>query len=308
MTSTVLLGDPSFFRIKAGRNCYTRDRWGFRKRVDLKKAKSQWLTFKETLESLGARVHVLPGHPEFPGMVFPANAGFLHPKYAAVPAGQKRFVLSNLVPHRAGEAAIYKSFLEGLGFRAGTVPYLFEGEADFFPAGDAYLFCYGDITRPGFVPRPGFPPWRYRFSHRSDRRNLEALKKIVAPSKIIEVRMSDPRYYHGDTCLFAFGPKREHLFAYLEALDEPSRGRLKNHFGEKLIPLSQKDAENFVANSFQLDTPHGPHLVLPMHVSNDVLGWANSLGIAHTQVDVSEFFEKGGGSIKCLLCDLGPTE
>ena len=91
MKHTVLLGDPSFFRIKGGRNFYTRDCWGFRKRVDPQKAKEQWLRFKETLESLGANVHVMPAHPDFPGMVFPANAGFLHPKYAPVPLSEKKF-------------------------------------------------------------------------------------------------------------------------------------------------------------------------------------------------------------------------
>ena len=41
MQHAVLLGDPSYFRIKSGKNPYTRDRWGFRKVVDLPKALAQ---------------------------------------------------------------------------------------------------------------------------------------------------------------------------------------------------------------------------------------------------------------------------
>ena len=53
---TILLGDPSHFRIKAGQNPYTRTRWGLKKKVDLKKAIDQWRRFKEALLEKGAEV------------------------------------------------------------------------------------------------------------------------------------------------------------------------------------------------------------------------------------------------------------
>ena len=77
-------------------------------------------------------------------------------------------------------------------------------------------------------------------------------------------------------------------------------------FGTRLLPLSKIDAENFTANSFQLDTPQGPHLFLPALTSESFKKSIHRLGLPYTQVDVSEFLKKGGGSIKCLLCDLGP--
>jgi N-dimethylarginine dimethylaminohydrolase len=306
MKHAILLGDPSHFRIKSGKNPYTRDRWGRRKTVDLPKAAAQWGRFKGTLESLGAKVFVLPPSEENPSTVFPANAGFLYPKYEPRPWANKKFYLSSLSPHRAGEETLYRDFFASVGLATETAPYPFEGEADFFPCGDLHLFCHGPIVRTGFRPAWDWPPYRYRFSHRTDNRNREFLRSVVGQKEILGVRLIDERYYHGDTALFAFGRQREYLFAYLEALDFESQSRLKHRLGSRLIPLSRTDAENFVANGFQLDTPAGPHLVFPEGVSSQVRNTVTRMGFPMTTVDVSEFFLKGGGSVKCLICDLGP--
>lgn len=306
MKHAVLLGDPAAFRIKSGKNPYTRDRWGRRKTVDLPKAIAQWNHFKGTLESLGAHVFVLPPSEENPSAVFPANAGFLYPKYEQMSWSNKKFYLSALSPHRRGEEALYRNFLASVGLAAETAPYPFEGEADFFPCGNFYIFCHGPIVPTGFRPAWGWPPYRYRFSHRTDKRSREFLQIAIGQKEILAVRLTDERYYHGDTALFAFGRQREYLFAYLEALDFESQSRLKHRLGNRLFPLSKADAEHFVANSFQLDTPEGPHLVFPEGVSSEVKNTVTRMGLPMTTVDVSEFFLKGGGSIKCLICDLGP--
>jgi len=306
MTHAVLLGDPTHFRIKAGANTYTRNKWGFRKKVNQKKALAQWLVLKELLESLGVKAFVLPSNPNYPGLVFPANAGFLFPKYEALPYSQKIFYLSALTKHRAGEQAIYRDFLGSLGFQFRTLSLPFEGEADFFSCGEDYIFSYGDIVSTGFRPKWGWPPFAYRFSHRTDQRNLATLQGVVGDKRIIEIKLVDPRYYHGDTALFAFGSSREYLFAYLDSMGGESQSRLKTKLGKRLFPLSRDDAENFVANSFQVDTDQGPHLVLPEKTSDKVKSTLKTLDIPFSTIEVSEFYEKGGGSIKCLLCDLGP--
>ncbi len=307
MKHTVLLGDPRHFRIKGGRNPYTRGRWGLKKRVDSARARAQWERFKETLERLGARTVVMNGDPDYPGMVFPANAGFLQAKYKPAPLAEKRFVLSKLSGHREGERHLYVRFLGSLGLRLEEAPFLFEGEADFFPAGEFFIFTFGKIVPTGFRPAAGLPPWRYQFSHRSDARNAEFLRKLVAPVNVLPVKLVDTRYYHGDTAFFAFGPKREYLLAYFGACDRESADRLKKHFGDKLFEISKADAEAFAANSFQLETPEGPHVVMPAGVSDAVRGRIRAAGLPCTEVDVSEFFSKGGGAVKCMLCDLGLT-
>jgi len=306
MKHAVMMGDPKYFRIKNGQNPYTRNAWGFRKRVNTAKAIDQWKAFKETLESLDAHTLILPAQKAYPGLVFPANAGFVYPKYEVLDWEKKRFYLSHLIGRRSHERLVYHQMIRKTGFDIHTAFYIFEGEADFFPCGEFYIFSYGKIVPTGFRQRKGFPPWYYRFSHRSDAGNKGVLQEIVGKTPIIRIRLMDTRYYHGDVAMFAFGPNREYLLAYLEAMDKPSRERLAHHLGDRLIPLSKKDAENFVANSFQMITSHGPHVIFPVGVSEEVKKKVTDLGIPITEVDVSEFAQKGGGSIKCLLCDLGP--
>jgi N-dimethylarginine dimethylaminohydrolase len=306
MKHAVLLADPSFFEIKIGKNPYTRTRFGFRKKVDLPKAIAQWKILKETLENLGARALVAGPHKECPSMVFCANAGFLFPKYAPIPWKDKKFYLSRPL-HRARETEIYRDFFKRLGIPTATVSHAFEGEADFFECGDFHIFTYGKIAPTGFRPRLGWPPYFYQSSHRSDERVLPELERVVSPRPILKLRLTDTRYYHGDTALFAFGKNRENLLAYLPAFSPQSVEDLKKHLGKKLIAISQKDAEAFAANSFQLDTASGPCVVLPQGVSGELEKTIQTLGCRTQAVDVSEFFEKGGGSVKCLISDLGPV-
>ncbi len=309
MKHAILLGDPAHFRIRGGQNPYTRDRWGLKKRVDRPKAVGQWERFKDTLERLGAATFVVPPHAEHPGLVFPANAGFLHFKYAPVPLGHKHFWLSSFAGHRAGQEAIYRAALNRLGVTAiATLPFAFEGEADFFPVADFFVFTHGEIVRPGFVPALGIPPYRYRFSHRSDARNLGSLEAVVSPQEVLPVRLTDVRYYHGDTLFFAFGLRREYLLAYPPAADPADITRLRERLGGRFIEVDARDAEAFACNSFQLDGPQGPVLVMPAGVSDALVARLEGLGFPVTRVDVSEFFRKGGGSVKCLIGDLGPVE
>ena len=174
----VLLGDPTHFQIKTGANPHTRDFWGRRKRVDSKLAQAQWRNLKETLEAQGVKVHVLPPVHNLPGLVFPANAGFRF---------GDRIYLSNLNPARAAEKEYYRQFLAKLGFVAADLPsdYRFEGEADFFPTGNRYLFTYGRIERPGWRIRFRFPFYRRVYGFRSDLPVLQSLRSIATDNEII---------------------------------------------------------------------------------------------------------------------------
>ena len=310
MGQAVLLGDPAFFEIKAGANPHTRDRWGRRKRVDRQKAIAQWKDLKATLEGLHVKVHVLPAVEGIPGLVFPANAGFHL---------NGRLILSNLNPSRAPEIEQDREFLKRLGFFVSDFPAAlpFEGEADFFPVGDPsgdpskeiYLFTYGRIEKPRWVFRVGLPPYRRLYGFRSDREALSSLKRLVPTKEILPLQLVDERYYHGDTALCSFGPHREHLLAFLPALSEASGRLLKERFGERLIPLGCEDGGAFAANSFQVATEYEGEtrfvLLTPDGLTDGFYRAVRSKGVIPCPVDVSEFLEKGGGAVKCLLLDLG---
>ncbi len=307
MTSTVLLGHPRYFRIVHGANPHTRDRWGRRRIVDRGRMLAQWERFRQTLVDLGVRVLVLPPSEAHPGAVFPANAGLR--------VGGTVY-LSWPNPARAGERALFRPCLEQHGYRVEELPgppHQWEGAADTFPIGDPsgnpaktlYLFTHGRLERLRWAWRAGWPPYRRVFGFRTDERVLPAIRTVTAPHEVLPLELADERYYHGDTCLCAFGPHREYLLAYLPALTPEAQRRLTARFGDRLIPLERPDAEAFAANAWQADTASGPRLFIAAQTRPALIAVLRARGVEPVPVDVSEFTVKGGGSVKCLLLDLG---
>jgi N-dimethylarginine dimethylaminohydrolase len=307
----VLMGDPAYFSVKGGANPHTRTRWGTRRRVDRETAIAQWRRLRAALEDHGVRVLVVPPDPAQPGLVYPANAGFLTHVDAERELAEKVFTLSNLLPHRAGEKPHYRRVLEAAGYRLAEldVRHRFEGEADFFPAGDVQLFTCGRLERQRFVPRLGIPPWKRVYGFRSDVCAEPILSGIVAPRPVHRFELVLEAHYHGDTALCAFGRHREHLLAYRRAIAPADWPRLAALFGDALIELSEADAARYAANSFTLTPPGGDEsfLFMPGGVSEKLRAQVRERGVIPVEVDVSEFLKKGGGSVKCMIGDLGPV-
>jgi len=300
------MGDPQFFSVKGGANPHTRNVLGLKKRVLAERARDQWHSLARTLTQRGAEVIVIEPQELLPGLVYPANAGFLFP-VEGVDAGQKIFYLANLLPTRAPEREVYRNAMESIGFVTGNLVARFEGEADFFPAGPYMIFTYGNVERQRFVPRAGLPPWRRVYGFRSARGALPELERIAASRPILPLELSDEAYYHGDTVLCSFGPRREYLLAYLDGLTQESRTRLRGAFGHDLIELDSVDAARYAANSFQIVSEGKCALIVPSGLSLETLTRIRDRGVDPVSVDVSEFLAKGGGSIKCMILDLGPT-
>ncbi|CAG0954398.1 partial N(G),N(G)-dimethylarginine dimethylaminohydrolase, partial [Myxococcaceae bacterium] len=287
----------------------TRTRWGTRRSADRAKAIAQWERLRSTLEDLGVRVLVVPPDPAQPGLVYPANAGFMTDVDAERPLAEKTFYLSNLLPTRAGERPHYERVLAAAGVRIARVDeqYRFEGEADFFPVGEHYLLTHGHLERQRFVPAFAIPPWRRVYGFRTDARVSSVLAPIVRPKPVIPLELVLEAHYHGDTALCAFGPGREHLLVYRAALAPRSFSKLRDAFGEKLLEIGDDDARRYAANSFTLTHETESALVLPSGVSASLLAAIRERGVRPIEVDVSEFLKKGGGSVKCMIGDLGPV-
>lgn len=307
-TRVVLMGDPTYFSIRAGANPHTRTAWGRRKSVDRQKAIVQWHAFARLLGSFGARVLVVPADPVLPGLVYPANAGFLFPLDAAVLVTSKTFYLANLLPARAGEQPVYDRFLTSCGFLTARLQPRFEGEADFFPVGKRYLFTYGQVTAQRFRFRLGMPPYERIYGFRSEVGALLTLQQIVADAEVVPLELCDEAYYHGDTALCAFGPERCFLLAYLDALTPAAAGRLQTALKDQLIPLGAADAALYAANSFSLARDQKHYLFMPAGVSEALQSQIRERGTEPVVIDVSEFLRKGGGAVKCMIGDLGPDD
>ncbi len=306
---TILMGDPSHFSVQGGANPHTRDRWGRKRSVDRDRAISQWQMLRDTLRDLGVRVLVVPPDPDQPGMVYPANAGFLTRVDEEIPLAEKTFYLANLLPTRAGEQAHYRRVLEAAGFKIGAIDaqYRMEGEADFFPAGDHYFLTYGSIENQRFVPTLGWPPWKRVYGFRTDIRVAPILEEIAEERPVLQIELLLEAHYHGDTALCAFGPNREFLLGYRESITPAGWDQLSEMYRDRLIPLEEHDAARYAANSFTLTQDGESHLILPGGVSPELLGQIRDRGVNPLPVDVSEFLKKGGGSVKCMIGDLGPV-
>ena len=308
---TVLMGDPTHFSVKGGANPHTRTRWGTRRRVDRALAIAQWQRLRDLLRELGIRVLVVPPDAAQPGLVYPANAGFMKEVDAEEPLASRRFTLANLLPTRAGEKAHYRRVLEGAGIPCSELDpsFRFEGEADFFPAGDLMLLTHGRVLRQRFVPALAIPPWKRVYGFRTDSAVEPVLRGIVGPARpILRIELRLEAHYHGDTALCAFGPGRRFLLAWPPALEPGAMGRLRERFGGDLIEIGDADAARYAANSFAY-TPSGgseSFLVAPAGLSDPLLGAIRERAVTPLPVDVSEFLKKGGGSVKCMIGDLGP--
>jgi N-dimethylarginine dimethylaminohydrolase len=170
-----------------------------------------------------------------------------------------------------------------------------------------YLLTHGRLENQRWVPRVGIPPWKRIYGFRTDARVESFLAPLVAPRAVLRVELVLEAHYHGDTAVCAFGARREHLLVWRPALAPESFGRLQAKFGDALIELSDDDAAHYAANSFALPGSD-PVLVLPAGVSDRLLAQVRGCGVRPLTVDVGEFLKKGGGSVKCMIGDLGLFE
>ena len=72
-----------------------------------------------------------------------------------------------------------------------------------------------------------------------------------------------------------------------------------------MIELSDADAARYAANSYSLVRGSESVLVMPAGVSDRLLAQVRERSVTPLTVDVSEFLKKGGGSVKCMIGDLG---
>jgi N-dimethylarginine dimethylaminohydrolase len=303
ISRVILMGDPAEFTIRKGANPHTRNRWGFKKRVDRTKAREQWQRMVETLRRYGVKIHIIPPDPDLPGLVFPANAGVVLDPEWPIPLNQRSYLLANLSPAREAERNIYKNMVEGLEMKTDSISSQFEGEADLIPWGERWIYTFGKIEKNHWAPRWGIPPWRRSYGFRSSRYALGEIKSKINTSQVIPLELTQEAFYHGDTVLCSFGPGRRYLLAFGGGLNPESQNKIKNY--PDVLWLTDRDAWVFAANSFQVHDKGNFFLFMPQGVSTELRKQLEAKGVQTVTLDVSEFFEKGGGSVKCLIGDLG---
>tara|TARA_Y100001938_G_scaffold147919_1_gene230269 strand:+ start:453 stop:1238 length:786 start_codon:yes stop_codon:yes gene_type:complete len=257
MQQKILLCSPEFFTVS-----YSINPWMKGEPVCQKTVMSQWLDLVVAISAAGGKTHLIEPQDGLPDMVFTANAGVVH---------EGKFVVSNMKhEERKRESAHFKEWFELNGYETLSVSH----DLDFEGCGDVIVHKGNMIAGHGY---------------RSDVLAHKEVANLLGLD-LIDLELSDPRFYHLDTCFCIVGDNLAIYYpgAFADGEIEKLEGVLD------LVPISEKDALLFVCNSLKIhDT-----LLIPTSQS-DVETVLNEKGVKTQHVDVSEFL-KSGGSIQCL--------
>ena len=237
--------------------------------VDRDLAHEQWEGLVRTLREAGAEVVTMAPHPDWPDMVFTANAGLLS-------TTTNQFVPSHFRnPERQGETPIFDAWFSERGYDVDRLP----DELDHEGAGDALPF--GDVLVSGYR-------WR------SDAASHAVVSKLLGVA-VRSVELVDERYYHLDITFCPLDDRRAMVVP--EAWDHYGLRVMKELVAEPLV-LEPEEAAVFHANSVVV----GSTIVMPAcsaRVGRQLEAW----GFTPVVADVGEFLKAGGG-VRCLTLSL----
>jgi N-dimethylarginine dimethylaminohydrolase len=230
-------------------------------------AGEQWTRLHDTLRVLGAEVEFVPPQPDWPDMVFTANAGLV--------SGQ-RFLLSNFRhAERQGEAAWFAKWFAESGYEVVRIrdDMAFEGEGDALFCGDR-LFC--------------------GHGYRTDLAAHAAVAALLG-CETVSLRLVNPHFYHLDTC---FCPLDAGVVAWFpEAFDHESQQRVRAQVSAT-VEVTREEAWRFACNAVVL----GRDIVLPEGCPKFQTA-LTTRGYHCHPLPMGEFM-KAGGACKCLVLRL----
>src|SRR5215213_3753790 len=242
----------------------------------LTQAREGWRRLVETLRRLGASVVTLPAQPQLPDLVFTANAAVVLDGIALLARFRH--------PQRRGEEPHNAQFFEQLRV-VGAIERVVELPAGMMleGAGD----CVWDSTRRLYWI--GYGP-------RSDAGGSRIVRQVFG-TRIVELELVNPRYYHLDTCLCVLDGG--HVLYVPEAFSMAGLQRLYAHVPEShRIPVRAQDAEQLAVNAVCV----GRQVVLSQ--CSPVLRAAlESAGYTVHEVHIPQF-ALSGGSVCCLTLRL----
>ncbi len=261
---------PEHFDVRYAINPHMIEPSGKLKQVQRELAQLQWNQLKAVYEELGLAVHVIPGEPDFPDMVFCANQTFPFLDRFGKPC----VLLSRMhAPERKGEVPIFRTWFESRGYQ------IHESEGDLEGSGDLLWDFEGNRVFAGY----GF---------RTSAASLDWAEMCVG-RKFLKLELRDPRFYHLDTCLAILN---SHCAAYVPAAFTPEGVRALQDGFPDLIPIEEEEAAmGFAANCH---SPDGRAVILPMG-GDCTKQELERRGFRVIEVDTSEFI-KAGGSVFCL--------
>jgi N-dimethylarginine dimethylaminohydrolase len=241
------------------------------RKANRKRAVEQWDTLYKTLKSCGAQIELIAPAQGLPDLCFTANAGLLY---------KGRIILAHFkVNERRGEEPHYQAWFEQAGFKVINHAGIDQIDAFFEGAGDALLA--GDLLFAGY----GF---------RSEKKFYEEAN-YLDHKKMVYYELSNPYFYHIDTCFCPLNEKQALWFP--NAFTKDSQKRMADHI--ELIEVVEPEAKRFACNSVVIDK----HIVVPsgcLQISESL----KKLGLTVHICEIDEYI-KAGGACKCLIMQIG---
>ena len=258
--------EPRYFKVSYVINPWMAGNQGL---VNKELAAQQWKNLHDVLSSK-ASIKLIEPVAGLPDMVFTANGGFVWRNHEVV-------VSSFRHPQRQAESPHFSKFFEDSGYRVMRL----SGDIKFEGAGDALCDSNGQV-------------W-VGYGLRSE---VEAINEIAAAFhvRVNGLPLVDPRWYHLDTafCPLEYG----YVIAYEKAFSPQSVNKIKNEFSDRIIWVSDEDANNFACNAVNI----GNDIILN-RASDELKAALNKNNFNVIEVEVSEFI-RAGGACKCLTLEL----
>ena len=271
----ILLADPADYEVRYALNPHMVDEAGQLLKVDRTLARKQWENLHAAFARTGLEVLVLPPLPGHPDLVFCANPALsLPPGFE----GQGPALLPSRMAseERVDEVEHLVAFLGGQGV---TIAPPLEARVPLEGTGDGLWHPGRRLLWAGVGARSDERAWA-EFAERYD-------------VPVILLNLSDPDFYHLDTCLGLLDNERCAWFP--GAFDDVGRALIEALIPQR-IPVPEDEARKQLACNFVC--PDGHTVLLPATcpvTARSLRAW----GYVVEELDTSEFL-KAGGSVFCM--------
>ena len=267
---SMLMVHPEHFDVEYAINPHMLNEQGDLNKIDRNKAKEQWTKLKDTFQSLGMKVDVLPAVEKLPDMVFCANQTFPFKK-----GEEKHLVLSQMASEkRQPEVEYFKKWALEMHWTVHELNSpLFEGMGDLlwnYESGE----LYGG------------------YGFRTEKKTYQEIEKIVG-QKITSLELTSNKFYHLDTCLSILN---KDTAAYVpSAFSDESLQVIQQSFSQ-LIEVPEDEAEKYLACN--CCTPNGKDIIIQEGAQQTTKALKEA-GFRVIEIDTSEYI-KSGGSVFCM--------
>jgi N-dimethylarginine dimethylaminohydrolase len=278
MGATFLMSYPGpSWQIRGGANFRSRERPPANPRAAMK----EWLRLCDAISAAGGRILVMPpGEPSLTGLVYTADAG------ALIKSGDRwTFLIAKMaVPHRQGERAPLRRFLDEAGMPCVEAEHLWEGQAELCTLpGNRYLLSWGVRS-----VKESF---------------LEVQAWLPTGARVLDVQLREP-FFHGDLALAPLQNRGGDtvLLAHGGALATRGIPELRSFLGPygEVLPVDEEDA---LAGACSTLCVNGT-LLVPAGLSVGLRGSLIHRGFVVEELELGELFGKGGGGPRALVNQL----